>query len=624
MGVPGFFKELINAYPQIIQTNVTEDIKALYIDANCLFHPQCFKILELYKDLKDYDKLVKKMIKRIIDYIDYLIRFINPSDLVYIAVDGVAPVAKINQQRSRRFGYANNYKHAVYQKYKIPYNDTWSNIVITPGTEFMHKLHLEIKKYYTNKIASNTDKAVTYKMIYDSYHTPGEGEHKILQHIKKYSNNDNKSIIIYGMDADLIFLAMASKMNSIYLLRESAEIKKLDNEITEEFKDNVEQELLFANIDYAKQSINDYIKTHIKKMNDYYTSGTNMYNDNQDNQNKTNNDKNNNKNLYNTNNEFCDDYIFICYFLGNDFLPHLPSVDIKINGMSFVLNSYLKAYESQNQNLIIFDEKTKKIKINDSFLTEFIQILANEEETFFKDLLPDHHVKHQRRRCYEHEPYKKEIWEIENLRNVIIEDPIKLGVDECDQYKFRYYNYYFKASEHMDYTVNRLCENYLEGLLWVAKYYFEECPSWRWQYRYTHAPFLSDISMYIRNNNHKINNIQIPFQQPVNMYTQLVGVIPSVYADILPEPYRYLSRSSKSPIIDMFPTSYHIDMINKTQLYKCIPIIPYLDIERVENIVTSIKLNEQSEKMSKFTKTFMLGVNTINTDDKKNDIKNKL
>ncbi len=596
MGVPGFFKELITSYPKIIKTSTDKNIKALYIDANCLFHPQCFKILELYKDETNYDVLVKKMIKRILDYIDYLIRFINPIELVYLAVDGIAPVAKINQQRSRRFGYANNYRHEIYRKHGVPFNDTWSNIVITPGTVFMHQLHIAIKKYYTQKIASNTDKIVTYKMIYDSYHTPGEGEHKILQHIKKYNKNTtDDAIIIYGLDADLIFLAMASQVNSIYLLRETSEIKKVDTEVMNEFKDNVEQELVFADIDYAKDCINDYIEKAIQKMNDAY-----KVEENQD-------------DIYTYKAEgidFINDYIFICYFLGNDFLPHLPSIDIKINGLKIVLDSYLKTFESHNENLIGFDGKN--IKINNKFLCDFITILANAEETFFVDLLPDHLIKHQRRRCFDYEPYKKEIWEKENLRNIVTNDPIRLGDGMPDEYKFRYYAHYFKTSEHVDYMIKKLCENYLEGLVWVAKYYFEECPSWRWQYKYTHAPFLSDIVKYM----HLISN-DIPYSPPVNMYTQLVGVIPNIYAYILPEPLRYLSSSKSSPICDMFPTSYQIDMINKTQFYKCVPMIPYLDINRVEAVVKTIKLDDDAEEMSKITKTYMLGINKTNNIDKK-------
>ena len=172
MGVPGFFAWLLKENGDIIVNNL-QHINTLYIDANC---PQCFIVLKYMINEHDVNKLEKIMIKRIINYITFLINYVNPSDLIYIAVDGVAPVAKINQQRKRRYKSVNDnqIKYDLMKKYNIPYNDSWSNIVITPGTIFMEKLHVELLKYSS----SNN------KIIYSSFKEHGEGEHKILQHIK--------------------------------------------------------------------------------------------------------------------------------------------------------------------------------------------------------------------------------------------------------------------------------------------------------------------------------------------------------------------------------------------------------------------------------------------------------
>jgi 5'-3' exonuclease len=575
MGVPGFFRYLVKKHKNIIKGNPEKEIKALYIDANCLFHPQCFKVLEKHKHVRDQERLFKLMTKQIIGYLDYIIDLVNPTDLVYIAVDGVAPLAKINQQRSRRFGYANNYKHKIYKKYNIPINDSWSNIVITPGTDFMFNLHNIIKKYYTKKIKNNKEDKRKYSIIYDSYLTEGEGEHKILQHIKSFiKSNEKNATVIYGLDADLIFLTMSSQCPNLFLLRESDQFNMISNT-------DIEEELLYVDIDLSKKYINDLFTSYYLEEIEGVSGVSESFNL-----------------------DFTNDYVFICYFLGNDFLPHLPSIDIKMNGLDIIQECYIETFCNLGKNIISF--KDNKVFIDNDFLISFISSLAHREETFFKDEQPYLLERFKRRRCFETEQHKKEIWEIENLKNVIVEDKIKLGFGNSDEWKYRYYSHYFNTQEYVEETIDDVCHNYLEGILWVTKYYFEKCPSWRWQYKYTHAPFLSDILQYIKKKN-IMKDFNIMFQKPVGIYTQLVSVIPSAYNNILPEPLRYLNSSYKSPIIDMYPLTYELDMINKTQLYKCIPIIPYLDLDRIIDIVNKIKLNKTDLERVKRSNYFNLG-----------------
>jgi 5'-3' exonuclease len=122
MGVPGFFAWLLKKYKSnkliLDSINVKKDV--LYIDANCLFHPQCFKILHNYK-FKTVEKLEKKMIQQIKYYISYLINFVQPTH-TFIAVDGVAPMAKMNQQRKRRFKSIKDKK--VYNELKLKHGRT--------------------------------------------------------------------------------------------------------------------------------------------------------------------------------------------------------------------------------------------------------------------------------------------------------------------------------------------------------------------------------------------------------------------------------------------------------------------------------------------------------------------
>ena len=112
MGVPGFFKWLLVKYKnkEFIKNKyeINCDFDSLLIDANCLLHPQCFKILNENPNLNNHETLENKMIKQCITYLNEVINFIDPNKEVYIAIDGVAPIAKMKQQRQRRYKSVND------------------------------------------------------------------------------------------------------------------------------------------------------------------------------------------------------------------------------------------------------------------------------------------------------------------------------------------------------------------------------------------------------------------------------------------------------------------------------------------------------------------------------------
>ena len=137
--------------------------------------------------------------------IDFYIKQIKPTELVYISFDGIAPFAKLKQQRDRRFKsqYTKQILHSILNKKTT---EEWDTCAITPGTTFMKNLDAYVKKYF---------KDYPIPVIFTGSQKCGEGEHKIMQHIR----NTKNTAAIYGLDADLIMLGLnhLSYRNNIYL-----------------------------------------------------------------------------------------------------------------------------------------------------------------------------------------------------------------------------------------------------------------------------------------------------------------------------------------------------------------------------------------------------------------------
>lgn len=148
----------------------------------------------------------------------------------------------MNQQRSRRFRSAQEAKEKDEDKKELlkmlksqggghveestsdaMNKKTWDSNVITPGTPFMDILAASLRYWCAYKL--NTDPAwAKMKVIISDATVPGEGEHKIMEFVRSQRNSPehdpNTRHVIYGLDADLIMLGLATHEPHFRVLRE--------------------------------------------------------------------------------------------------------------------------------------------------------------------------------------------------------------------------------------------------------------------------------------------------------------------------------------------------------------------------------------------------------------------
>ncbi|KAK4115600.1 putative 5-3 exonuclease [Canariomyces notabilis] len=259
MGIPAAFRWLSSKYPKIISPVIEErpvvledgttipvdatrpnpngeEFDNLYLDMNGIVHP-CS-----HPEDKPAPKDEEEMMIEIFKYTDRVVNMVRPRKLLMIAVDGVAPRAKMNQQRSRRFRAAQEAKEKEADKQELlkmlkkekgstmkeesvetVVKKAFDSNSITPGTPFMDILAASLRYWCAYKL--NTDPAwAKIKVIISDATVPGEGEHKIMEFVRSQRNSPehdpNTRHVIYGLDADLIMLGLATHEPHFRVLRE--------------------------------------------------------------------------------------------------------------------------------------------------------------------------------------------------------------------------------------------------------------------------------------------------------------------------------------------------------------------------------------------------------------------
>eukprot|EP01114_Cavostelium_apophysatum_P014830 TRINITY_DN3939_c0_g1_i1.p1 TRINITY_DN3939_c0_g1~~TRINITY_DN3939_c0_g1_i1.p1 ORF type:complete len:1028 (+),score=267.90 TRINITY_DN3939_c0_g1_i1:154-3237(+) len=556
MGVPKFFRWLSERYPlvnQVVGSNsFPPEFDNFYLDMNGIIH-NCSRLDG--EDEAIIQLTENQMILRIVQYIDKLFHLIMPKKLIYLAIDGVAPRAKMNQQRSRRFRKAKDSKEALKKAQEkgtpISEGPIFDSNCITPGTPFMGNLATSLRFYIRKKMMEDASWR-KIQVIFSGPETPGEGEHKIMEYIRHQKSqpdwDPNIRHCLYGLDADLIMLSLTTHEPHFALLREDVLTKQ---------KGKMEGEKNFQLLHIGL--VREYLDLDFQGLKLPFAYDLERV---------------------------IDDFVLMCFFIGNDFLPTLPGLDIGEGSLNNMMEMYkdllprLGGYLTEGANISL--ERVEQLLKRMSATEREQWELMTFSQGF--DRIDGKKVSSGR------SPMTlSSSTELTNPNHSRFEMDMKsIGVSMSDDeeddelWKDYYYKDKFKFPLSDTKFHKKLQHDYIRGIYWVLNYYHNGCISWPWYFEYHYAPLISDLR------NLKEVSLEFEFGQPFKPYQQLLAVLPPESKDCLPVPYQRLMLDPASPIADFYPASFELDSNGKKNEWEYVALLPFIDQDRLVKASDSI------------------------------------
>lgn len=522
--------------------------------------------------------------------IETLVQVARPQRVLYIAIDGVAPRAKMNNQRERRYKFVDEVRlfkeKASHTGQEIPESFFDPNS-ISPGTLFMLELNTQLEAFIVGKMETDPNWR-QLEVVLSGVDVPGEGEHKMMQYMRE-RQGENTRHCLYGLDADLIVLGLVTHQENVVILREEVNITYI--------RENPPRKLIGTPAKYQLICLNlvrEYLQLDFACLPALDLE------------------------------RLIDDFILIIAFVGNDFIPRLPTFEISEGSINFLIETYKKlwsevGYLSQegvvqwpalarflgglpHYELKALEERVsskKRVRTNEPMPSTATQKLS--VKNLYFEGVNETYVKSKSQKKETEDPaddpeIPPEAPSIDPRLQETLKGTLKSGGIQL--IKTRYYQEYFGFDVTQEpglFQVRDVIREYLRGLQWVLFYYYRGCPDWEWFYRYHYGPMISDFQEVS-----ELMAVPLASEMSFTLHTpytplhQLLTVLPPGSSHLLPASYRAILHSPDH--LDMFPERPKIeyDFLCARVGWQSLKIIlPFVRLEKVQELTADIEVTEE-------------------------------
>jgi 5'-3' exoribonuclease 2 len=545
MGIARYFASIIKKNPKVYTSSRPSTIDNLFIDFNAMVYKAIIDLDTGSENLPDSeyeDNVIKKTSVFLID----LVKNINPKKMLYIAMDGPVPRAKMIQQRNRRYKafIEQDFKKSLETKYNVKIiKNNWSSSSISPGTVFMSKLSCFIKKNIEDNFRE-------IGIIFSDSSIPGEGEHKILPHLKNINNEETS--IVYSPDADLIVLSVMIDKPNIFIMRDSVEPIGLDK-------------FIYLSIDKCKETFYNEMTTDYEKIEDK----------------KIEDKKIEDKKIEHK--RILLDYSFLTFMCGNDFVIASHFLKIKEGGLDILLEIYRKHFNGEFL-INVSSTGSSTESLNMTFFKKIINNLKDieqkENQKFQKKL---HHTRKglapKKEYSEELSPWKVELIKFQHLEYYNPEHPlfnVYAKVFDCINYFddnwIKSYNKFFDLDE-------KTPEEYMKSLMYNLYYYTGKNENWTYFYDYRASPTFSDLYNYLEKEFVNVDTFTYKFEknEPFSPLEQLLLILPEQSFSLLPKKLVDITKKYPDFLETYYPKKFKMNILHGHKFIYTDPILPKLD-----------------------------------------------